>query len=106
MGGATYTQRENDMSQDSFPPNWRKWLRQIETTQDEELSCSECFEQLSDYVDLELAGRPVADHLPQLRQHLAQCGVCREEYEVLRDLARLTEKGELPTATDLLDTID
>jgi hypothetical protein len=53
-------------------------------------------------VDLELAGQPVAERLPLLRQHLAQCGVCREEYQVLRELARLTEVGELPSDDDLL----
>ena len=91
------------MSEDHFPTRWRHWLRQIEETQDEELSCSECFEQISDYVDLELAGQPAAERLPQLRQHLVQCRVCREEYDVLRDLARLDAKGDLPSAGDLLD---
>jgi hypothetical protein len=75
---------------------WRRLLRQIEETQEQELSCSECFEQLSDYVDLELAGQPVAERLPMLRQHLAQCGVCREEYQVLSELARMAAHAELP----------
>ncbi|MGH2521771.1 MAG: anti-sigma factor family protein [Anaerolineales bacterium] len=88
------------MSQDSFPPHWRQWLRQIEATQDEELSCSECFDQISEYVDLELASQPAPERLPQLRQHLDQCRVCREEYEVLRDLARLEAKGGPPSAGD------
>jgi hypothetical protein len=81
------------MSQDPMTPRWRRLLRQLQETQDQELSCSECFEQLSDYVDLELAGQPVAEHLPLLRQHLTQCGVCREEYQVLRELAELTLGG-------------
>jgi hypothetical protein len=88
------------MSRDPTSPHWRQLLRQIEATQDHELSCSECFEQISDYVDLELAGQPVAERLPLLRQHLGQCRVCREEYEVLRDLAQLTANGELPPASD------
>jgi hypothetical protein len=84
------------MSQDPMTTRWQQLLRQLEDTQAEELSCSECFEQISDYVDLELAGQPVAVRLPQLRQHLGQCRVCREEYVVLRDLARLTASGDLP----------
>jgi hypothetical protein len=91
------------MSQDPMSARWRRLLRQLEETQDQELSCSECFEQLSDYVDLELAGQPVAERLPMLRQHLAQCGVCREEYTVLRELAQLTATGELPADDDLLN---
>jgi hypothetical protein len=81
------------MSQDPFPTRWRHFLHQIEETQDAELSCSECFEHISDYVDLELAGQPAAERLPRLLQHLAQCRVCREEYEVLRDLAALEYKA-------------
>jgi hypothetical protein len=77
------------MSQDTVITRWRRLLRQLEETRDQELSCSECFEQLSDYVDLEIAGQPVTEGMPLLRQHLAQCGVCREEYQVLRELAQM-----------------
>ncbi|MCC6188466.1 MAG: hypothetical protein IT318_05500 [Anaerolineales bacterium] len=88
------------MSQDSMAARLRRLLRQLAETQDEELSCSECFEQLSDYVDLELAGQPVAERLPALGQHLAQCGVCRDEYQVLRELARMAASGDLPEHRD------
>ena len=87
------------MTQEPFASRWRRWLRQIEETQPEELSCSDCFEQISDYVDLELQGQPADERLPGLRQHLHQCRVCRDEYVVLRDLARgiypplLADKG-------------
>lgn len=91
------------MSQDPTTARWRRLIRQLQETQDEELSCSECFEQLSDYVDLELAGQPVGERLPRLRQHLAQCRVCREEYQVLRELAELTANGELPSEANLLN---
>ena len=90
------------MSQEPSITRWRQLLRQLEQTQDRELSCSECLEQISDYVDLELAGQPVAERLPMLGQHLGQCRVCREEYEVLRDLARLEAEGGLPSVDDLL----
>jgi hypothetical protein len=91
------------MSQDPTSTHWRQLLRQLEQTQEHELSCSECFEQISDFVDLELAGQPVAERLPMLRQHLVQCRACREEYEVLRDLAQLEAAGELPADGDLHD---
>jgi len=91
------------MSQDLTTIRWRRLLRQLQETQDQELSCSECFDQLSDYVDLELAGQPVGERLPMLRQHLAQCGVCREEYQVLRELAQMAEEGERPAEDDRLN---
>jgi hypothetical protein len=94
------------VTQEPFASRWRRWLRQIEETQPEELSCSDCFEQISDYVDLELQGQPADERLPGLRQHLHQCRVCRDEYVVLRDLARLEAGGDLPAADDVLDSID
>jgi hypothetical protein len=64
-------------------------LRLIARTEDEEISCSECFELLSIYVDLEVAGDNPDVKVPRFRQHLDQCGVCREEYETLREFIRL-----------------
>lgn len=78
---------------------FQRWLRQIHDTEVEELSCSECFDLVSHYVDRELAGEPADEQLPRLKQHLDQCRVCREEYELLRDLARL-EADEAARAGD------
>jgi predicted anti-sigma-YlaC factor YlaD len=82
-------------------PAWRRLVRDIVHTDDEEISCSECFDLVSDYVDREIAGTVHERRLPQLEQHLQQCGVCREEYEVLRDLARLEAEGRVPSTDDL-----
>ena len=70
-------------------PAFRRVLQGLADTEDAEISCSECFDLVSQYVDLEVAGQAGAATFPRLRQHLRQCGVCREEYEVLRDLVRL-----------------
>src|SRR5262245_29336367 len=67
----------------------KELLRRIADTADQELSCSDCFDLIGGYVELEIDGREPAAALPALAQHLRQCGVCHEEYEVLRDLARL-----------------
>jgi hypothetical protein len=48
------------------------------------------------YVDLEAGGGDAARAMPALAQHLHQCGVCHEEYEVLRDLARADVDGAPP----------
>ena len=81
------------------------WLQNIYHTQDEEISCSECFDVVSHFVDVELSGENAAIKMPRLKQHLDQCAACREEYETLRDLARLEIEGELPSANDLQDLI-
>jgi hypothetical protein len=82
-------------------PALRRLLRNIAETDDQEISCAECFDLVSQYVDLEVAGTIGQPSLPQLQQHLQQCGVCREEYEILRDLARLEAEGRAPSADDL-----
>jgi len=67
---------------------FERLVRLIADTREQELSCTDCFDGLAAYVDLEAGGGDAAAALPGLAQHLRQCGVCREEYEVLRDLAR------------------
>jgi len=68
-------------------------LRLAALTQDRELSCTECFDVLPQYVDLEIAGEAPEARLPLFRQHLEQCAVCREEYETVRELAREEADG-------------
>ena len=89
------------MKRDRF----ERWLQNIYHTQDEEISCSECFDSVSHFVELEISGEDAARKLPRVKQHLEQCRACREEYETLRDLKRLEENGELPSADDLKDLL-
>lgn len=51
-----------------------------------ELLCDECFDNLEEYVDLELRGGAVDEEIPGLRPHLEGCQACREEYDSLREL--------------------
>jgi len=89
------------MKRDRF----ESWLRNIYETQEEEISCTECFDLVSRFVELEVSGRDAAARMPQLKQHLNQCQACRDEYETLRDLRQLEEKGGLPPLDDLQDLI-
>ena len=77
------------------------WFRNIYETQDVEISCTECFDLVSRFVEVEISGRDVVAELPQVKQHLDQCRACREEYEFLRDLRRLEEDGDVPSLDDL-----
>ncbi len=76
-----------------------RWLRQIYTTEEEELSCSDCFDLISEYVDRELDHATLDAQMQRVRQHLGQCRVCQEEYEVLHDLAS-QEPPDRPGAFD------
>jgi hypothetical protein len=82
-------------------PALRRLLQSIANTEDEEISCTECFDLVSQYVDLEIAGGADDRTLPRLRQHLQECGVCREEYEVLRDLVQLEADARPPFSDEL-----
>ena len=80
---------------------FERWLQNIDKTEDEEISCSECFDLVSHFVEVELSGADAVAEMPKLKQHLEQCSACREEYETLRDLSRLEEEGKLPSSDDL-----
>ena len=83
-------------------PALRRLLRLVGDTRDDEISCDECFDLVAQYVDFGVGVEPGAPRLlPQLEQHLRQCGVCREEYEILRDFARLESDGEAPSVDEL-----
>ncbi len=82
-----------------------RWVKRIRDTQDVEIDCSACLDQVSQYVDLELATGRAAEQMPQVKQHLDQCAVCFDEYQVLRDLARMEMKGDLPSTDQLEDRL-
>lgn len=77
------------------------WLRNIYETRDEEISCTECFDLVSPFVELEASGEDAVAKMPQVRQHLDQCQACRDEYETLRDLQDLEDEGGTPSLDDL-----
>lgn len=87
------------MKRDRF----ERWLRNIYETQDQEISCTECFDLVSGFVELEISGQDAAAKMPQVKQHLNQCQACRDEYEALRDLRQLEERGGLPLLDNLQD---
>jgi hypothetical protein len=89
------------MNRDRF----ESWLRNIYETQDQEISCTECFDLVSRFVELEVSGQDAEAKMPQLKQHLNQCSACRAEYETLRDLRLLEEEGGIPSSDDLQDLI-
>ncbi len=81
------------MDKDTF----NLWVKKILETEDEEISCSECFDFISGYVDLELAGKGNERIMRPVANHLKQCPACQQEYEVLRELARMESSGKFPT---------
>ena len=85
-------------------PRYQRWLQQVYQAQDEEMPCSDLFDQIAQYVDREIAGVPVAETMPQVKHTLEvcrdQCRACYELYVALHDLAWLEQAGDLPSLDD------
>jgi hypothetical protein len=81
--GATKEQERLCMNEKQFD----QWIRKIITTEEEEISCSDCFDRISEYVDAEIAGKKMDQALAQVQHHLKQCQVCHEEYTLVHELA-------------------
>ncbi len=84
---------------------FERWLQNVQRTEEEEISCSECFDQVSHFVEVELSGADAAAKMPKVKQHLDQCPACHAEYETLCELQRLENEGKLPSVDDLQDSI-
>jgi hypothetical protein len=73
-----------------------QFLKRVGDTRDDEINCSACLEQIPHYIEVELATGEPQREAPLVAHHLAQCKVCHEEYQLLRDLALLEARGEQP----------
>lgn len=76
-------------------------MRHVFDAREKEIPCSEFFERISEYVDGEIAGEPVAKKMPEVKHHLEHCRVCGDEYATLRDLSRLDAEGHPPAVDEL-----
>lgn len=65
-------------------PELDELIKLIGLTRDTEIDCDECLELVAEYGERVLAGRPIPEGLEAVRHHLAVCGECREEFDVLR----------------------
>lgn len=68
----------------------KKMILGIGSTRPDEIGCDECFEQLDRFAELVLAGKPAAEALPLVQDHLDRCMDCREEFEALLRALRAT----------------
>jgi hypothetical protein len=68
------------------------FLRVLEETDDEELSCDEIFNKLDEYVEREVDKKDAAHLMPLIREHLDLCPDCCEEYEALLDVIEKTDE--------------
>lgn len=55
-------------------------------TEENEISCEEVYKVVDQFVEAEQGGQSDLLFVPHVRQHLALCLDCREEYEALGTL--------------------
>ena len=62
---------------------FRQLIQSIFAVKDQEMLCSQFFDILPRFVDLQVAGEDVDKSFPGVTHHLQQCPECNEVYEAL-----------------------
>jgi len=65
------------------PEKFKQLIQSVFAVKDEEILCSEFFESLPRFVDLQTAKENAAELLPDVHHHLHQCPECEEIYQAL-----------------------
>jgi len=68
------------------------FLRLLEETDNEELSCDEIFVKLDEFVEREVDKKDAAKLMPLIREHLDTCPDCCEEFEALLVVIEKTDE--------------
>ena len=77
------------MALNSEEVNWL--LKMLQNTNEVELSCPECAEQLDLYAQSILDGKPIEGNLELIRQHLEACSGCDDEFRLILDTIKSIE---------------
>jgi hypothetical protein len=66
----------------------KKMVNSIAMTRPDEIACDECFEQLDIFAEQMLTGKPAAEAMPLVEDHLNRCKDCHEEFEALLEAVK------------------
>ncbi len=69
-----------------------KFLRVLEDAREEELSCTEMYARLDEFVENEVQGKDADKITPLIHEHLDMCPECCEEYEALLTVLEHTKE--------------
>ena len=69
-------------------------LQMIQATKEDELTCGDCLERLSEFVEYMLKNLQLDQALKEVEEHLATCGDCREEYEMIRTAVEAIDRSK------------
>lgn len=68
-----------------------KFLRVLENARAEDLSCSNIYARLDEFVEEEVKSKDAAKIIPLIREHLDICPDCLQEYEALLAILQNTK---------------
>lgn len=63
-------------------------LHGILSTQPNEISCDECFDELDRFAEMLLSGKSATEAMTLVQDHLNRCTDCHEEFEALLSALR------------------
>lgn len=64
----------------------KELVRQVETTSERELNCSECQSLSGEFAEKQCAGLAMDKALALMQHHLTLCPECNEEYQALEKI--------------------
>lgn len=67
----------------------KKLLSMVAMTHGGEIGCDDCFNEINEFAEMELLGKSPEKAMPLVREHLDNCGECREEYQALLDALKV-----------------
>lgn len=71
-----------------------KFLNVLEEVRAEEMSCSDIYARLDEFVENEVKGVDAEKLTPLIREHLDMCSECCDEYEALLSVVEHTQAEE------------
>ena len=71
----------------------KKVLKTLAITQEEEMTCGECYEEIDQYVEMLREGKTAAEVMPLVKHHITLCPPCREEFEALLEALKASDES-------------
>lgn len=69
-----------------------KFLKVLENVRAEEMSCSEMYDHLDEFVEREVESKDAEKIMPLIQEHIDMCPECCDEYEALLDVLEHTKE--------------
>ena len=70
-----------------------KFLKVLETVQQEGVSCEDMYTQLDEFVEREVGSHDAARIMPYIQEHIDVCPECCDQYTALMDVLEHTKQG-------------